>query len=266
MKRWALITLVMLLMGSLFVASASLLRASEAGTPTEIMRTGNQLYEQGQYAQAALVYEQLIDQGYSDSALYYNLGNVYYRQGEYGRAILNYRRAQQLAPRDADIETNLALARDQVMDRVEVAEEAGVLRPLGEMLQRWVTLNELAMVALAAWMAVLFLSALLLGAPKHGAWHAGVRYTQIAALGLLLVAGLFVGSYLYAERSAADGVVVAEQVAVNSGPGLQYVTEFSLHSGAEVRLVDVQGSWARLSLPGGDLDGWVPANAIEPVS
>ena len=53
---------------------------------------------------------------------------------------------------------------------------------------------------------------------------------------------------------------------VTSGPGEQYVTEFTLHSGAEVRLIERRDYWVRLALPGGQLQGWVPAEAVEAVA
>jgi hypothetical protein len=53
----------------------------------------------------------------------------------------------------------------------------------------------------------------------------------------LLLVGLSMGIDVYAEQSAAGGVIVAEQVAVSSGPGTQYATELSLHA----QRVDVQG-------------------------
>jgi SH3-like domain-containing protein len=55
---------------------------------------------------------------------------------------------------------------------------------------------------------------------------------------------------------------VADEINVISGPDDQYVTEFTLHSGAEVELVETRGNWARLQLPGGQLQGWVPAESI----
>jgi hypothetical protein len=70
-------------------------------------------------------------------------------------------------------------------------------------------------------------------------------------------------SAFYVNSHSTDGVIVAAEVDVVSGPGTQYVTEFTLHSGAEVSLIEVQGNWARLALPGSELEGWIPASAIE---
>ena len=68
------------------------------------------------------------------------------------------------------------------------------------------------------------------------------------------------------EIPSAEAVIVASEVEVTSGPGAQYVTEFTLHNGAEVNLVEARGNWVRQALPGAELEGWVPASAIEPIS
>ena len=73
------------------------------------------------------------------------------------------------------------------------------------------------------------------------------------------------GGQHVAPGTGTEGIVVAEEVDVTSGPGSQYVTEFTLHSGAEVDLLESSGNWARLVAPGTDLEGWVPASAVEAV-
>ena len=83
------------------------------------MAATNALYEDGRYEQAARSFQQLVDKGYGDPVLYYNLGNAYFKQGDIGRAILNYLRAERLAPRDDDIRTNLDFARSQTLDLLE---------------------------------------------------------------------------------------------------------------------------------------------------
>jgi hypothetical protein len=267
MKRVLMISLVALTMIGLFAANQRLLVAkSPAASAGEVMDTANQLYEAGQYTQAAQAYEQLVEQGMADSALFYNLGNAHFKQGDYGRAILNYRRAQQLAPRDADIAANLALARAQAVDQYEVVDEGGFIGQAGSAVQAWLSLNELAMAALAAWVLFALLLLLISSARAGSAWRKGLQYTLVATAMALAVGVLALGSALYADRQWSEGVIVATEVDVTSGPGGQYVTEFTLHSGAEVDLVEMRGNWARLVLPGGELEGWVPAGAVEAVS
>ena len=270
MKRIALITLISLIMFALLAINGSLLLARAAtpaaGDAAEAMHGASALYEAGQFAQAAQVYEQLVDQGYVDSALFYNLGNAYYKQGDPGRAIINYRRAQQLAPRDPDIKANLALARAQTVDRVEVADDGGLLSQLGEAMHSWFALNELAMAALGVWVLFVFLL-ILTGTAKAGSrWRKGLQYSLVVVAVVLVVSVLALGSFLSVGSGESEGVIVAPVVDVTSGPGAQYVTAFSLHNGAEVNLLETRGSWVRLALPGGELEGWVPRTAVEAVT
>jgi uncharacterized protein YgiM (DUF1202 family) len=55
-------------------------------------------------------------------------------------------------------------------------------------------------------------------------------------------------------------------VGVTSGPGAQYTAEFTLHGGTEVDLIEMRGSWVRLALPSSEMEGWVPASAVEAVN
>jgi tetratricopeptide (TPR) repeat protein len=266
MKRIIVLALILLAMIGLFAANQTRLLARSPATATDKMRTASQLYEAGQYAQAAQAYQQLADQGFADSVLYYNLANAHFKQGDYGRAVLNYLRAERLDPRDSDVQANLELARAQTVDQLQVAERQSFFDVLSRASQSWLSLNGLAMVALAAWILVVFLVIVLTGIKPGGVWRKGVRNSLLLTAVVLAAGVLLLGTRLYAENQQSAAVVVAPKVAVASGPGAQYVTEFELHSGAEVDLLETRGSWKRLALPGEEgLEGWVPAAAIEAV-
>jgi hypothetical protein len=273
MKRIALITLIALTMLALFTANQTQLSAKSPETAGkastaagETMLTASQLYEQGQFAQAGQAYQQLVDQGFADHALFYNLGNAYFKQGEIGRAILNYRRAQLLAPRDPDIEANLNLALAQTADQLESADNGGFFSRLGRSVQGWFTVNELAMATLGLWILFVFLMILFNGTRTGSTWRRGLQYALVVTAIVLAVGVVALGSSLYVTNNLSEGIVVAEQVDVTSGPGSQYVTEFALHSGAEVDLLETRGNWVRLALPGGELEGWAPASAVESIT
>jgi hypothetical protein len=250
----------------LFAANQTRLLARSPQTATDTMLTAGQLYEAGQYGQAVQAYQQLADQGFADSALFYNLANAYFKQGDYGRAVLNYLRAERLDPRDPDVQANLELARAKTIDQFEVAEREDLLSNLSGASQAWLTANELAMVALGSWILVVFLLLVMAGIKSDGIWRRGVRTTLVVAA-IVLVTGVSLLAIRWSvETDASAGVVVASEVAVTSGPGSQYVTEFTLHSGTEVELLETRGSWTRLALPGEErLEGWVPVADVEAV-
>jgi tetratricopeptide (TPR) repeat protein len=268
MKRvLTIFALICLAVVGLFLANQALLLAKPSTSAVEMMTTANKLYEEGQFEQAAQGYQQLVDQGFNDSALLYNLGNAYFKQGDYGRAILNYRRAEQLAPRDPDIEANLYLARAQTIDQLEdVANDEGFFSSVVKLTQGWLTLDELAKAALGLWVVFALLLIAFTSSKKGSTLRESLGYVLVVTLFLMTVGIVGLGSRLYLENTRPEAVVVAHEVNVTSGPGSQYVTEFTLHGGTEVSLVENRENWVRLALASGELQGWVPAGAVEPVT
>jgi len=234
-----------------------------AGSPgdAEAMAATNSLYESGRYLEAALVYEQLVDQGYETAALYYNLGNAYFKQGDLGRAILSYRRAERIHPRHTDIRANLEIARDRRADIFEEGEGAFTVGPATNPVSR-LTLDELAQLTLVVWVVLALLAMVLLYAKQRTVRKVAIYASVVVGLALLLSAGMM-GERWYSEGADHEVVVVAEVVDVVSGPGTTYTKEFTLHGGAEALLLEQRGSWTRLALPGSDLQGWVQSIAVE---
>jgi hypothetical protein len=88
-------------------------------------------------------------------------------------------------------------------------------------------------------------------------------YAVFMTLFLVAMLGLSLGNRIYNEKVHPTAVVVANEITINSQPGDQYATEYSLHNGAEVILLGTQGEWAHLSTPGETLEGWIPLSAVE---
>ncbi len=229
----------------------------------ELMARANERYERGEYDEAAQQYEALIDRGYGNAAVYFNLGNAYLDSGDLGRAILSYLRAREFAPRDSDIRTNLDLARSMTVDRV-TAERGSLIESVSFLGRRWATPSEFGVAALLLWTVTgLAIGALLV-------WRDFPLRRFIRSLSVLLVVATLTFFLLVVSMALADpydntGVVTVAIVDVVSGPGPQYSEEFALYNGAQVRLTDSRHGWWSVALPGGEIQGWVPAHAIEKV-
>jgi len=250
-----------ILIGSL-IAGISYL-TSKNSVDVETMAVANQLYNNGEYSTAAQFYEQLISQGKVHSSLYYNLGNAYYVQGDFGRAILNYQRASRLDPRDPDIRENLAMARNQSAN--EIDQISNPLDGLANFTSSWLTLNETALITLGLWFLlglVIFTYRQLQPGRTRTIALNGIFLTLL----IFLAAGVSFGSRLYIEHTKPEAVIIADQVTINSSPDDDTSTDFSLTSGAEVKLLEIQGDWAKLGLPNDVLEGWIPVSTIETVS
>jgi len=264
MKRIILpLTIIGLILSAVFVFGILSLMQNET-IDLEALNAANQLYNAGHYSEAAAIYEQLISQGGRDSALYYNLGNAYAQQGDLGRAILNYQRAAQLAPRDQDIQNNLALARAQVVDAYPEVPK-GPFDSLAKLTSGWLTLNETATFTLFVWFALGF-AILTWRLLQPGKLQNSVRYAALALFLFVLVASLSLGSRILGESNQPEGIIVAPIVTVSSSPNEQQTTETQLHSGTEVNLLETNGDWIRFSVPGDAVEGWLPVEAVEMIA
>ncbi|MDF1513580.1 MAG: tetratricopeptide repeat protein [Anaerolineae bacterium] len=218
---------------------------------------GNRLYENEAYGEAIQVYLGLIDAGIQDGVVYYNLGNAYYKQGDLGRAILSYRRAQYLLPRDADIAANLKLVRAQTTDQLQVAD-AGIANLLNYILTGWLSRNEAAIAALVVWVLLCCCAAVATVAQRHPGLY---RWMMGILICLLLLFATSLG-YAIVDVRRMHAVAITPAIQVRSGPGMEYLVEFNLHAGAEVRVIEQRENWMRIVLPG-NLQGWVPCETIE---
>ncbi len=138
-----------LLAGLVFTVQSS---SSTTQTNAQAVAAANQLVNAGHYAEAAQMYEQLAAQNPQDAALLYNLGNTRFLQGDASRAVAAYEHAAALAPRDADIRANLVLAR-QALGQIG-SSSTGPAGALADAVSHWLTVDELALLALGAWFAL----------------------------------------------------------------------------------------------------------------
>ena len=256
--RHSLAVLAVLATLAAIVSSSASAQDSSA---TSLMAMANERYERGEYFEAAQQYEALIDLGYRDAALYFNLGNAYLESNDLGRAILSYQRALVLSPRDPDILTNLDLARSKTVDQIEV-ERVSLIESFAYLGRRALNPRELGLASLLLWaLSGLSIAALIV-------WHdfplrTILRSVTGAMAIVTLTSFLLLLSMQFANPYENTGVVTAPTVEVVSGPGMQYPREFTLHSGAEVRLTDIRHGWYEIALPGGELRGWLPSHTTE---
>jgi tetratricopeptide (TPR) repeat protein len=222
--------------------------AADAGSSFE---SANRLYEERKFAEAAAVYEKILDTGQVSPALYFNLGNTFFKSGKNGRAILAYRQAAQLAPRDPDVRANLQFVRNQVEG--PTLRNTRWQRALGTLsLDEWAALNGAGL-----WLTF----GLLAAAQLRPAWKSALRNVTPIAGGatLLLAACLF--SALSNNGSARIIVVTATEVTVRNGPLEESQSAFSAHDGAELQVLDHKDDWLQVS-DGTRRIGWLKRGEV----
>lgn len=102
--RFFKLTLLIICVGTL------LLLISLRDQPTFDLNQANKLYNENRFEESAGIYVREIVKGRVNGHLYYNLGNSYFRMGALAGAIHYYFKAQNLLPRNEDVQANLAYA------------------------------------------------------------------------------------------------------------------------------------------------------------
>jgi tetratricopeptide (TPR) repeat protein len=249
-------------------------------SPQELFKRGNELYEAGDFEEAAASYEEAVSRGANVSDLYYNLGNAYYKAGLLGRAVLNYERALRLAPRNDDARANLGLVRSLLRDK-QFVEEPGVFKRIITWLNRNLNLRETILVSSLVYfilsiVVILFIfretkavsrfySAVSMLSPGR---FLGLEKSQdfllaTAVLTLILIAsGVSAFGKYDAVRSKRAAVVVELEAPVYSGPSEESTLQFKIHEGTKVVTDETRPGWVQIELPG-DLSGWIDNRLIE---
>ncbi|MBI4860380.1 MAG: tetratricopeptide repeat protein [Candidatus Riflebacteria bacterium] len=236
------------------LASSTLVAAAESGDqgPLTAFARANEAYRSRDYVKALTLYRS-VDSKLRNPVVLYNRGNAAFKAGRLGEAILALEKAHRLAPRDPDIRVNLSYVKAQVRDSIPEEDLDLVTRLLSGIIGRF-SLNELAAASsILFWVSMLLACALVLvRAPAPGYWlRCALAFFAVA---LVLVAGLFAIKF-YLDEWHRNGVILAAEVQVMSGPGQDEIKRFTLHEGTQVRLVKEWDRWVQIGLPNGET-GW----------
>ena len=224
------------------------------------VKRANELYERGQYGEAVVEYQKIVDAGVKHENVFYNLGNSQFRMGQMGPAIFNYERAIKMDPAMEDAAYNAAIAREavkeQVIDRIDGSEETGGWR-------EWIKTISAPGVQLGL-LALSFLVFGFLIALRF--LNTGFLRTAMVVINSFLIIGLIVFAillcgYVYYTDHAVEGIVLPDRTQLREGPAKESVARVELHPGLKVRIVGSQGGWKRVRLSNG-VEGWVSSSAI----
>ncbi|MCU0480258.1 MAG: hypothetical protein MUE54_03500 [Anaerolineae bacterium] len=216
-------------------------------------------YRQGDFIRAIEMYETFLadrNRGFPTYTTYFNLGQAYSQIGNFGRALVNYHRAQYFAPRDAQILERIATIRAIRPDLY--VEETGILEQLAQVTTFFATW-ELTFLAIVVWSFMWGLAILVWKNPTF----IKRRLLMLVILFTVLITGLTLNR-VYIETYRPLAIVTQTQTDVLSGAGLDYFMMFRLSTGAEIRVMEIRGIWAKIRLFDGR-EGWVRVNSISQV-
>jgi tetratricopeptide (TPR) repeat protein len=234
---------------------ATCFRVAESRDLQDLLQTGNQYYLDGKYEMAVQSYQSIIDSGYSSAELYFNLGNAYYKSHDITMALVNYERARILKPNDPEINHNLEIAREFVVDRIEVLPEFFLRRAYVGFVKIfdadiWAMVSIITFgLALGLFLAYFFLHHLFFR--KLSFW-ASVLFMVVAVSTFLFA--LHQDNLVTKHNQA---IILTPSVTIKSSPDDDSGTDlFLLHEGTKVTISDELGTWREVVLSDGN-SGWL---------
>ncbi len=230
--------------------------------PGQKMKEAEDLYQKGDYFNAAELYKSLYKEGYRSDNLLFNTGNACFKAADYGNAILFYERASLLDPASEDINYNLQIARTKITDRFDEIPELFFIRwfdflSLLKSTNQWATIAiVLFVLSLALFIFFIFVPA---GRYKYPSFWSGVA--AIILSGITLAFALRSNNLVNHNKEA---IVICTEVVGKSSPGDTGKDLFVIHTGAKVTVLQRLGDYWEIALPDGN-KGWASAKCLEKI-
>jgi tetratricopeptide (TPR) repeat protein len=225
-----------------------------------LFTTANEHYIEGRFDKAAELYQMLVDSGFNNAELYFNLGNAYFKLNRIPYAIVNYERANMLNPGDEDIQFNLEYTRTFTIDRIEPLP-VFFLTQWYRNIRAVLTSNGWAIASLVFLGFTMLL--LLFFWFSFSPWLKRISFAfAILALSLGVLSSVF--SYQEKTRTALrnQAIIFKPVVTVKSSPGDTGKDIFILHSGTKVQITKAIGQWVEIRIADGN-KGWILAESLE---
>jgi len=216
-------------------------------------------FDKKEFQKSANLYEEVMQDGYQSSELFFNAGNAYYRQNKLGKAIYYYELAKKLNPNDEDVKINLSIANGKTLDKIDTRENFLLTAVKTNILQSLSTDQW-------AWIGILALTVGLVGLFMFFVFD-NMRAKKLALVGSALFLVGFIITYilgfsaLKAKNNNKFAIILDKEVTIQNEPVQSAAVKFRLHEGTKVRLIKTNGDWSLVSLDNGN-EGWLQSKTI----
>jgi tetratricopeptide (TPR) repeat protein len=215
-------------------------------------------YAKGAYGEALALYDS-VGREMSSASLYFNIGNCHMKLGDVPSAILNYERAIRLQPGSEDIQSNLDLARTQVVDRVNQLP-AFTLGSVWDRVRGGKDVDQWARRSLWACF-LLFVLAIAFVLVRRQAIKR-VVLIAVAICAVIMITAMVLAGYRLAEvNDRSQAIIMMPKVDVLAEPRIGATPVFVLHEGTKVSVLQEQNGWYEVKLSSGSV-GWAASASL----
>ena len=226
--------------------------SAQAQSPTQLFEVANSSYKNKNYDIAIEAYQKLIDMGYKNAEIYYNLGNSYYKKEQIGQAVLYYEKAHKLAPSDEDIRYNLKLANLKTVDRLNAVPQLSIVEKWNQFITSQSSHSWAIFSIVSIWLALIgFAVYLFISSFRRAGFYTGLLLLFFAAFFAYLSF-----SQTQSEFGTDQAILTASNAYIKSAPDASGTDLFMVHEGIKMSILDKVGEWTKVRLADGKV-GWV---------
>lgn len=209
-------------------------------------------YDLGSYNNAIKIYETLINDGISNSTIYYNLALSYIKNKDLGEAALNMERALRLAPRDKDIRALKAS-----ISKIINEPKQNIAEKFISQIKLIISLNEITFVVFVLFLftSVFFIIYCLFYRKIY------LNFSILFLVCFLLILPLL---YLKVEDELlSKKAIITDYAEVRNNPIRLEKPSFEIDEGKKVIILSQLGRWVNVKLEIEGLSGWVDKHSLE---
>ena len=221
---------------------------------------GNELYNQGKYAEAIDSYKRILDSGVHSAEVYFNLANAHYKLNNIAPSIYYYEKALQLEPNDIEIKNNRAFAQQMTIDNFGDVPQVGFSKIINNTIKlmgfdHWALLSVLAIMIFVVMYLVYYFSYRT----------AKKRLAFIVSLGSLFIAliALSMAFRRYAlEKNDNPAIVFEQESKIKTDPNNASEELIRVHEGTKVQVLETFNDWKKVKISNGTI-GWIQSDDIK---
>ncbi|MFV9551703.1 tetratricopeptide repeat protein [Algibacter sp. PT7-4] len=225
-----------------------------------LFNKANALYNQGKYAEAIDNYMAILETEKHSADLYYNLANAHYKLNNIAPSIYYFEKALLLNANDADINNNIAFAKNMTIDAIDVVPDAGFSKVLNT------TTNKMSFNTWAKTAVILVFSFVILFLVYYFAYSTLNKRLafigSITSLILVFITLAFAFHKYNLDKKDNPAIVFAQESKVKSNPNSRSEESFRLHEGTKVQVLESYNDWKKIKLSDGK-EGWMLSSDLK---
>lgn len=228
---------------------------SYAQNTKTLFETGNSYYQNKQYAEAAKMYELVLQKDKQNFNTLYNLGNAYYHLQQYPEAILYYEKAKKINPDNKYVLQNIALTNNKIFSKIEFSKEFFVTQKIKNLTHSKSSDAWSKYMLCFFWISVITLCI-------HFFYGKSVLF-KIGLFAIIVSIIFAILSYTTYKNEQVQtfAIIIKNDANLKTKPVKDQVGTTNIPAGTKIQIIDNDKNWYKIKLPN-DKVGWIENSVI----